>query len=1066
MVKNLNNQIHFLKNVVYLKTFYLGKSNGLRFYSTNSGLFKLDKNKNYVSKNRLNKLNKSKIYDYLDNVDLHDDNLNNIKLLESRLSSEFIINYKLIVSIHNIAYMDEDLTSNLYNWFNNDNINFNEDKFKNILEFKFKFEKILKSLEDDKIYKIIFRWCSVEVDEFGNYRSIFNTSPSFFIYKDMDIKILLYKFIYNLNIISNKYTLSETISIDFFIKEWISVEEFQSFDEIINVVKKSNNKFKQEKLNKDIKLKSLFSGSRGYFDDDLNSKKFNLGFNIKGLNYGDLLNKDEIVKLDLFNKLNISKDINSVKFYKQIIDEKIYLVKVENLDINIKKVQIYLGNMLCQENKNNLNIYLNIENWKDIIDNVNGDIIVNRISDNSGHHIKFINNELLNIDVYYKNKKLLPSYRDLENDCNIGVIDIETYNNDKNEAIPYSIGFKTESQLYSTYIDNYSNSDDMILDCINNLFINKNHNIKLYAHNMSEFDGIIILKSLIKTSDKHDYNINIFSNNEGKIISIDIIKKIKNKKILKISILDSYLILPVNLNTLAKVFKTAVNKGIFPYGFINKNSLGYKGVTPDFKYFNNLSYEEYLEYVNSFREYNWDVKEETLKYLEKDLLSLYEVIMEFNNIIYRTFYVNITRVRTLSGLAFLIYTSKYYDEKNTPIYYTKGKLEKFIRESYVGGIVDVMTNYTDYLTYKYDVNSHYPNAMLQPMPGGVPRISSEKNLENIFGFVEAIVEAPSEKELKVAILPIKKDGSTILFRNTEKGVFFSEELKMAVSYGYKVHNILSCVQFDKVIGTFDNYIKDIYFLKSKAEKENNKVNRYIFKLLLNNLYGRLGLKQLNCKLSLVKDPNLEKLLHTENSEILFKYKDLNLVKSSGPIDPELTRIINDEKLYDNKYDQFNSPNPWGANKSSVQYCAAITAYARMYLNQFKNNKENIYLGGDTDSIIMSKPLDKKFVGNELGQFKLEFVIKEAFYHSKKFYLLKTIDNNIIIKAKGIDNKNNILNYDSFVELFKGNNITIRQIQFIKDFKTLNITIQNLDKTIKGINNYEINQKMKNRKLSS
>ena len=106
----------------------------------------------------------------------------------------------------------------------------------------------------------------------------------------------------------------------------------------------------------------------------------------------------------------------------------------------------------------------------------------------------------------------------------------------------------------------------MILECINKIFTNKNHNIKLYAHNMGEFDGIMILKSLMNTANKHEYNIKIFTNGDGKIISIDIKKKIKNKKIIKISILDSYLLLPINLNNLSLM---CYIKAFFNFQFYN-----------------------------------------------------------------------------------------------------------------------------------------------------------------------------------------------------------------------------------------------------------------------------------------------------------------------------------------------------------------------------------------------------------------------------------------------------------------------------------------------------------------
>jgi hypothetical protein len=47
----------------------------------------------------------------------------------------------------------------------------------------------------------------------------------------------------------------------------------------------------------------------------------------------------------------------------------------------------------------------------------------------------------------------------------------------------------------------------------------------------------------------------------------------------------------------------------------------------------------------------------------------------------------------------------------------------------------------------------------------------------------------------------------------------------------------------------------------------------------------------------------------------------------------------------------------GGVKSSVSIAAAITAYARISINMFKNIPGNKYLGGDTDSVIMEHPLD-------------------------------------------------------------------------------------------------------------
>jgi hypothetical protein len=60
------------------------------------------------------------------------------------------------------------------------------------------------------------------------------------------------------------------------------------------------------------------------------------------------------------------------------------------------------------------------------------------------------------------------------------------------------------------------------------------------------------------------------------------------------------------------------------------------------------------------------------------------------------------------------------------------------------------------------------------MPGGKPRFSNERTLSNIFGFVRAIVRAPTEDILRVPILPTIQNGKLITFRGTEEGVWFSE----------------------------------------------------------------------------------------------------------------------------------------------------------------------------------------------------------------------------------------------------------------------------------------------------
>lgn len=52
------------------------------------------------------------------------------------------------------------------------------------------------------------------------------------------------------------------------------------------------------------------------------------------------------------------------------------------------------------------------------------------------------------------------------------------------------------------------------------------------------------------------------------------------------------------------------------------------------------------------------------------------------------------------------------------------EVENILRESYLGGIVDVYTPHLIGKGYYYDVNSLYPTAMIKTMPLGPPEIIS------------------------------------------------------------------------------------------------------------------------------------------------------------------------------------------------------------------------------------------------------------------------------------------------------------------------------------------------------
>ena len=109
--------------------------------------------------------------------------------------------------------------------------------------------------------------------------------------------------------------------------------------------------------------------------------------------------------------------------------------------------------------------------------------------------------------------------------------------------------------------------------------------------------------------------------------------------------------------------------------------------------------------------------------------------------------------------------------------------------------------------------------------------------------------------------------------------------------------------------------------------------------------------------------------------------------------------------------------------ASISTSATITAEATVFMNKIKlhllSKGANIYYM-DTDSIVTDIPLDPDLVGEGLGQFKLEYKIKEGIFISSKTYCLIFEDGSYIVKSKGV--YNNSLNPEDFRKLYKGEKV--------------------------------------------
>jgi hypothetical protein len=172
----------------------------------------------------------------------------------------------------------------------------------------------------------------------------------------------------------------------------------------------------------------------------------------------------------------------------------------------------------------------------------------------------------------------------------------------------------------------------------------------------------------------------------------------------------------------------------------------------------------------------------------------------------------------------------------------------------------------------------------------------------------------------------------------------------------------------------------LYTLRSEYPRS-HPLN-YIAKILLNSLYGRFGMDDNFANINVIhKDyfPDFEN-----------KFFDAIIEK------------IKLEKYILVRYKTEENVEDLASHNVSISIAAAITAYARIHMTQFKNNPEiNLYYT-DTDSVYTDSKIDETLVSeNLLGKLKLENECRKAIFLTPKVYCLETEAGKTVYKVKGL-----------------------------------------------------------------
>lgn len=531
----------------------------------------------------------------------------------------------------------------------------------------------------------------------------------------------------------------------------------------------------------------------------------------------------------------------------------------------------------------------------------------------------------------------------------------------------------------------------------------------IYFHNLGKFDSFFLINYLMLVN-KTNIEVNIKTRNK---VLYELTCKRNN---ITVSFKDSYLLFPQPLSTFSKLFNVTLK--------INFNHDNIK--------------------LSNYSNPNFCTNLKT--YCLTDSKILNDCFQQFIFLLYQQFGINGLKTLTLSALAFKIFRTKYLPLKykqNLFIFKSEGVKDQFIRQSYKGGIVNVYKPFLD-KGYFYDINSLYPYIMkISHMPVGAgihgnALLEPNFDIMQFFGFISVEVECP---EMYIPFLTIKdKIKGLIAPIGKWSGVYFSEEIKYALTLGYKF-KYKSYYKYERAI-LFDDFVEDFY--KKRLEHKQDSLG-FIYKLLLNSLSGRFGMNSNSIKTKALDLNNSKDLAKFYELEIYYGLQDKvsfcnNRVIISYPQHPDiedlqwkLTNNIISNNDFKKLVEHINKSN--SDMNIAVHIASAITAYARIYMHQFKQKYQDYLFYSDTDSLILNKQLDNNILSDKvLGLFKLEGTVTNAIFIASKFYYL-TLNGVPKMVTKGINPKLPV--FDDFKTLLDNKSITYEITQlFHKNYTKL------------------------------
>lgn len=710
-------------------------------------------------------------------------------------------------------------------------------------------------------------------------------------------------------------------------------------------------------------------------------------FLIEKVNYTSyyIKNYDELRNIQDGNQIYKKQFINGNNYYKR--DEERYIDSYQIIRMIYKgerkekiPVEILLENMSMEE------VYENMENMKvEEIDIENDTIIDDKV------------------------KK--------DNKYEIITLDTETYTDENNIHRVYLCCW------YSKKGKGFRSGEDGIENCIEDIYrkFNKEKEIQIYIHNLKYDIAFIIDKiKVINICEKGNqyYSVNC------------IYKK------LKITFVDSYKMISFALNKFNNLFSLGeTKKEIIPYKFYNdkfKEGIKIDYLLSEFvKYYvkdnrevneviketikigplrkeedynireiiingmSNLVIYEYMSLVKNMEEITnikhlkIDALHYSRWYCEMDVKVLYEGLVKFEEMIKKTFNMEMTNYLTISSLSF-----NYMKNNNCfkNVYMVKGLLQNYIKPANVGGRVMVKMNEKVDTKYKsdlvdMDIVSLYPAAIYE-MGGcvkGKPKILENKTYEFLnkvdYYIIDIKITKVGFKFKSMPIISIIKEGKRTNTNEVEGMIIRVDKhtLNDYVNYQKIEYEIIQGIYWDEGRNpNFSKCIKSMFDerVKYKSLEDDNPEQKLelTFKLGMNSSYGKCGLKPSDDTKQIVEEKDYYKTI---------SYKSNNI--------KNIKQISNNKhmfKYYNNTYDHSNYLHVSTEILSISKRIMNKVVYVLELLGKpiFYTDTDSLHFNEKDKDEVENKYFElfgKKIYGDELGQMNSDFKSDKCLKNSVK-----------------------------------------------------------------------------------